>query len=481
MNNKLAYRSVILVLCTASSFALAADARKGALLFQQNHYNEAASELSQALPTAGDKVSMVNLTLGMNYQHSARLHAALHRQAIAVQSEYLQTLFKAKGKQRSKYAELYYGEALIEKGEYKQAKKHLAKISKSKSVVARDKSIANINIALADYLLNRKSSAKKKWAAIKSKDPIVLSELAAAYSRVGYKSKTAKQLITSALQSKPESSRVLSNAIHVFADLGQIEAGLKLVSSHSLDGSVAEERLGENKEIKYYDVSVLSAVSKLYNKAAMTYLGLAGEHVKFAPVADYYQAEASYMQGELKKTSEFLDRYIAAGKPAFMQKAKQLKRLVAYRLGDRQLFAKPEPDSKPGVVAELLFACARVKADCKKTAETAETMLEKLQGSVSRTLNYAVGEYYLRHEQAEKAVYFLEEARDKSQKNNIKANDPVMLVSIAEAYAVNKIYSESLEIYFEMSKEFPVVRQIQDATQGIYSTVQKSAGDVKIF
>jgi len=32
-----------------------------------------------------------------------------------------------------------------------------------------------------------------------------------------------------------------------------------------------------------------------------------------------------------------------------------------------------------------------------------------------------------------------------------------------------------------MGKQFPQVRQIQDALQGIYSREQKSAGDVRIF
>jgi hypothetical protein len=32
-----------------------------------------------------------------------------------------------------------------------------------------------------------------------------------------------------------------------------------------------------------------------------------------------------------------------------------------------------------------------------------------------------------------------------------------------------------------MSKQFPEVRQIQEAMQGIYSMEHKSAGDVKIF
>jgi hypothetical protein len=52
---------------------------------------------------------------------------------------------------------------------------------------------------------------------------------------------------------------------------------------------------------------------------------------------------------------------------------------------------------------------------------------------------------------------------------------------LAEAYYRNKKFSENLEIYFEIGKQYPVVRQIQEAMQGIYSMEQQSAGEVKIY
>src|SRR5437773_9035986 len=63
----------------------------------------------------------------------------------------------------------------------------------------------------------------------------------------------------------------------------------------------------------------------------------------------------------------------------------------------------------------------------------------------------------------------MEAGRDKSNKNKIEANDPEMLAGLAEAYYRIKKFSEGLEIFFEMSHEFPVVRQIQEAVQGVYS------------
>ena len=75
----------------------------------------------------------------------------------------------------------------------------------------------------------------------------------------------------------------------------------------------------------------------------------------------------------------------------------------------------------------------------------------------------------------------MEAGRDKSNKNRIEFNDPQMLIYLSEAYYRTKKFSEALEIYFEMRKQFPAVRQIQVVMQGVYSMEQKSAGDAKIF
>ena len=45
----------------------------------------------------------------------------------------------------------------------------------------------------------------------------------------------------------------------------------------------------------------------------------------------------------------------------------------------------------------------------------------------------------------------------------------------------DKKFSETLEIYIEIAKQYPVVRQIQETMQGIYAMEQQSAGEVKIF
>jgi pentatricopeptide repeat protein len=112
--------------------------------------------------------------------------------------------------------------------------------------------------------------------------------------------------------------------------------------------------------------------------------------------------------------------------------------------------------------------------------QKAAALVEAGESKKFSLLNVAIGKYYLDRLDHAQAVAYLEAGRDKSNKNKIESNDPVMLVSLADAYYRTKKFSEALEIYFEMSKQFPEVRQIQEAMQGVYAMEQKSAGDVRI-
>ncbi|TMH22492.1 MAG: hypothetical protein E6H61_07785 [Betaproteobacteria bacterium] len=140
-----------------------------------------------------------------------------------------------------------------------------------------------------------------------------------------------------------------------------------------------------------------------------------------------------------------------------------------------------ESSSDPEVLADIVLGCADAEAQCAKVLARVAQMTEAGDGRRYQRLNFALGSYYLRKKDYARAISYMEAGRDKSNKNKIEANDPEMLAGLAEAYFRTKKFSEGLEIFFEMSKEFPVVRQIQEAMQGVYSMEQRSAGDVKIL
>ncbi|HEX7125223.1 MAG TPA: hypothetical protein VF406_05515, partial [Thermodesulfobacteriota bacterium] len=73
-----------------------------------------------------------------------------------------------------------------------------------------------------------------------------------------------------------------------------------------------------------------------------------------------------------------------------------------------------------------------------------------------------------------------ERGRNKAAKNRLDANDPVVLARLAQAQVEARLFSEALEIYFEMAKAYPEVRQVQEALQGVYAAEQVAGGEVRI-
>jgi hypothetical protein len=97
-------------------------------LYEKRHYEEAARMLRPDLASIEQaKKGSANLALGMIYFKNAVLHRELYRAAIVVSQDYLKRLSEAKGGERSRFADLYFGETLMELGNSAAAKIHLEK------------------------------------------------------------------------------------------------------------------------------------------------------------------------------------------------------------------------------------------------------------------------------------------------------------------------------------------------------------------
>ncbi|HXI09818.1 MAG TPA: hypothetical protein VNK06_03350, partial [Thermodesulfobacteriota bacterium] len=133
------------------------------------------------------------------------------------------------------------------------------------------------------------------------------------------------------------------------------------------------------------------------------------------------------------------------------------------------------------LLAETLLACANLGIRCADAASKAEAAESASSGGSHAALEEALGRYFLAGNDLSRAVRYMEEGRDKGNKNKIEFNAPGTLTALSEAYCGTKQYSEALEIFFEMNKHFPAIRQLQVVMQGIYSMEHRSAGDVKIL
>jgi len=461
-------------------------------LSEKRHYEDAARTLRPALSSlAPARQGAAYLTLGIVYLRNAELHQELHRAGIAAQLGYLRKLAAARGADGSRFADLYLGEALLESGSPGEGAKHLERFMAQAAVGPRYKAIARSGLGLSHFQRQEVRRAQALWAGIDTVDPEVKAELAAAYSAAGLQEKNPVAMSDAALKDSGlgPSPRMRRNLLRVYARAGLTDRGLDLLNQVDLKTASYTEVLGKTKTINFYDLSLLADLAMLYGQASLAYLERAAGDVRTKGTADYYLGEAyanaGSVESSLRSVGAFLS--LAEAPPKYRDRARVRQAANQYLRGQRaeamavwDELAQRQPVD-PDLLAETILACVRVKAECPKIEPRAALAAEAGRRRASSLLSFALGRYHLWKKDYARAISYMEAGRDKSNKNKIEANDPVLLVNLAEAYYRTKQFSESLEIYFEMSKQFPVVRQIQEALQGIYSIEHKSAGDVKIF
>ncbi len=496
---------VMIASLSVAAFAAEDPVTHAMKLFEKRHYGEAAGMLRAQLPSLEQgKQSAAYLTLGMIYLKNAELHRELQQATTTVSVDYLKRLNSLKGRGRSRFVDLYLGEALLETGKPDQAAAALEQFIASEGTepkneaevkaIARAKAIAKAELGLCNYLQDNKQKAEELWAGVDTTDPEVKSVLAAAYSKVGLTEKNPVALAEEGLaqakkSGKGISMRLLKNVLAVYAKAGLTEKALALVNSSDLKAVSYREVLSSTKIINFYDLSLLGDISTFYLQASVAALEKASADTKLKATANYYLGEAYARLGNVEQSVKATAAFISSVQMPQQYRDKAMARQGANQylrgrqfeaLGVWDELSQKQPED-PEVLAEVLFACSGIKVDCPKPAKKAVASVETGEGRKFFTLNIALGRYYLGKKDYARAASYMEAGRDKSNKNKIESNDPGMLVNLAEAYYRTKKFSEALEIYFEMSKQFPEVRQIQEAMQGIYSMEHKSAGDVKIF
>jgi tetratricopeptide (TPR) repeat protein len=483
----------IMTLITAPAHAADDPVQKAMKAYEKHRYEDAGRDLRAALPSLEQsKQSSAQLTLGMIYLRNAELHRELVQVAAAVQVDYLRRLAAKRGAGRSRYSDLYLGLALLESGKEDAATASLEKFLAG-GEAAKYKTIAKIALITAAYRKGDMQKAQDLWKGIDAFDPEVRTAVAAAYSRAGMADKDPGLLCSGALtdikkNGKQPSVMMVMNCIGVYGRSGEIDKGFDLLSRADLKSYFYRESIGKSKVISFYDAQLLSNLSVFYVRASLAALEKASADRQLRGFASYYLGEVQVLAGNADQAAKSTAAFLASPQmpPQYKNRALVRQGAIQHQKGRQSeaigvwddLIRKQPGD--PELLADILLTCNRLRIDCPRVAQTSATAVESGDGKRFAVLNVGLGRYALGKKDLGKAVTYLETGRDKGNKNKIEFNDPLTLVSLSDAYYRTKKFSEALEIYFEMSKQFPQVRQIQEALQGIYSMEHKSAGDVKI-
>ncbi|OGR32097.1 MAG: hypothetical protein A2005_07100 [Desulfuromonadales bacterium GWC2_61_20] len=480
----------ILCLCAllTPGLTLAADdgVSRGMKLCEQRRYDQAITLLRPLASGSGSNTS-ARLALGIAYLRNAELHARLQRMAVLVYPDYLQRLSKEKG-EGSTFVNLYLGEYLLESGKAKEAAPYLERFIASNKVPASYTLQAQLDLGLCRKLAGDAAAAKALWQkGTASSDPEVLARLAAIYVLGKIEGEKPEELCRRAVESVGSkgklSLRLVRNLLLVYGRTGDLDRGLALAESADLKAFSFEESLGKNKTLYFYEPLLLDDLARLYGEGSKAALTAAAGDPKLRAAANLYLAEAALRFGNRMQTLALAREGAPQLPPVHQKRLALLAAAAQQRQGDKEPMAallQREGDD-PELLAEALRLQLFLFLDATATSQQATVLLPRTPGKKGVALNGALGSYWLSKQLPGDALVFLEAARDKAHKNKIEANEPLLLVDLSEAYFRSKKFSEAQEIYFELAKEFPAVRLIQEGMQGIYSREQKSAGDVRIL
>ncbi|MDH5327130.1 MAG: hypothetical protein OEZ68_06140 [Gammaproteobacteria bacterium] len=474
----------------AAVFAKPDPVTSAGKLLKTHYYDSAAKTLQREMHALGNNAS-ANFALGLAYHKNSILHQELYNSSLETENRYMEKLIKRFKKNKSKYAYLYYGEALASMGDHLKALKYYKRFKSRRGVEKKYKDISTIASGTSNYYLGNKSAAIDIWKNIKTSDKDVLAELAVALYTTGSDKKKAGKIVDDLVNSIGNNKitpRILNAVLLVYATPEKFGQALQLLQRTDISVPDHVENIGKQKTLRFYKMTLSKAMSEVFRQAAQFYLNRAKSEQKYLGVSEYYLAESAMYFATDKSSISDIGAIHTVQLPEKLATKGRIQTLVVKYLQKKGAGISEELEAiaaenktNPDVLADVVNACSRISQKCYKALGSAKAVSNRMSGKTVRTLNMAIGNYYLQQNIVDVALEYLETGRDKNMKNRIDTNDPVLLVNLAKVYLANKSFSENLEIYFELSKEFPVVRNIQNAVQGIYSMEFKSAGDVKIF
>ncbi len=488
----------IVVVWTVAAYADRGDAQKGMQLFQRHHYHDAAQLMYAQLAAApGEERLIIRRNFGMACLANAQFYDRLYQATMPMQVEYLNRLVQADDQRKtytSRLAQLYLGKALLANGRPKKAIPTLTAFLETPQVDELERLEAKIALGEAYHNDGQKDRAAVTWSEVPATIPHVAILLAAAYQRTGKNVEAfmprIEQAATALLNAgDPIPVQYASALLDIFGRRKMVSKGFDILAHTRLETFAREEAIGTHKVLRFYEAELLHHLSGFYNQAAIDALNSARKSPdpRIAVTAAFLTGEAFALSKRMDDAARTMDELLSGISPEAITHRARVRQLAYSRQGpsrtpdNKTLDALLDQYNNVDQISDIIVLCSQLRIDCPETIKRATQLWQQAKGHPPSGLGMALGRYFQTRQDHTQALHYLEAVRDKSRKNRIETNPPAMLADLAWAYYRNRQFSEALEIYFSMSKQFPVVRQIQVALQGIYSMEQQSAGNVHIF
>ncbi len=472
----------LLALIEACSLLTARAAVKPGLegaqeLFRQNRWEQARRHLRSQWASIPEKDRpAATFLIGRSLVREAEFYRAARSFGDEVGLAYLGELAAAPASRSVVWIPLFKGLYQVDADRNLEGARTLAAVSQS-ALPAPWKATARLRRAVALHRLGRipEAAALLKEASPEARFAALLA--------------SGKAEPPAASGTGPREKLLTAAVLFRAGRAGEAEA---LVSETNLDLPDVEDKSAPKKLLRFHDPVLTSAWERICWERAVVALRplAAGGAGAEASLAAYYAGLSLFSLGVPDEAAKLLKgaNGSALG-PQLQPSARVLLAACAWQ-------------SRPPAAAELasLWEASQGQPDAvllwdelRRSSfaklEPFGTKLEArlrdlLSASAERPGGALVGRWglsRLRHgEEASALLNALSEHRDKSNKNKLEWNDPLLLLALSAADYRGNQYAQALETLFELSKTFPGLRPLQWNLQGIYAARQKAGGEARI-
>jgi hypothetical protein len=446
-------------------------------LFRRNHWSEARELLRSQWGMVPEKDRpAATFLIGRSYAREAEFYGAVRRVEAEVGLAYMQELASARANRNVAWVPLFTGLHELAAGMDKEAERTLLPVGARPLLPMEWKATARLRRAVALHRLGRAAEAA---AALKEPSP---------------ESRFCRLLLTGVADPPPAApqgrrERLLTAPV-LFRASRAAEAEAVL-SGLDLDAPDVEDKSDPKKVLRFHDPLLATAWERICwerTVVALRPLAVGGTGAE-KRLAAYYAGLGLFRLGVAEESTKLLT---LASDPSLGAELQPSARLLisasswkgpvsVAELSSAWEATQVQPDSV------LLWEELRRPdlANAEPFATRLETRLrELLSPSPERPSGALVGRWGLarlrRGDDPAAVLAVLSEHQDKSNKNKLEWNDPLLLLALTAANYRDQEYAQALETLFELSKTLPGLRALQWNMQGIYAARQKAGGEARI-
>lgn len=470
------------------------DIKQAMSFYKAQKYDHAVRVLLQNASNLESAPVVTKLKSALIFSKNLKLYQDIYTKTKINQQTYLNTLVSEDNKQNSKYAKLFLAEVLILDNDLEKAKKLLEDFSAGIPPTNTYYQIAELYTAWIAYLKKDNAKYNSIIQNIDRSNPIL--ELGVHFLEVLLTGKTndisdkiAINEVNFVQDNEIVSSRYANYAIRHHLSQNRLLKAASILKRLDQRRPSLIEKLSETKIIRFYDVTLIDTVAEFYYEMSKTLLDDVSKDKKYHDLAVFYLSELDLVRlhkDSAKKYWKAVDKLRRL--PKNISTLTEIRSTThGYLIGQTTRAFQAWQDAvnnfknDPNQSADAVLMCLYLDAKCPKIVQTAQLSAENGRSKRFEKLSTNVGRYFLLRNHNAKALRLLESAMDRSNTNSMLANEAILLLNYAEALRLNKNFADSLQIFFSLGENFPIMRQIQDAVQSEYLFRQRSNGTTNVF